>query len=311
MWIPGSSRSSEVGRHASVLPTSPSWCGVFGLAWRALGAWVAPPAPVGQGPIGSSGRQPQPGVGVGGMSTAAGPGGGAVRGGTLGASPPVLPPREPAPAVTTHSVPGQRRVEARHCAQLPALIASLSSLDREIVLLRVVAGVSVPGIVAALGVTPAAIHLAQDQALSALQPAASAHGPPPTTRVRVVLLPHAEATDTRAHHRRTGRANGMNQDGSSQQDPTPSGDTTRGIAASTQWHDVELAMTVARHSLERWLVADHEDTPSAALMHACHTHTALHEAARATAVLIETFRAEAAALITSPAQGTGIPTQRR
>jgi hypothetical protein len=28
-------------------------------------------------------------------------------------------------------------------------------------------------------------------------------------------------------------------------------------------------------------------------------------------VLIETFRAEATALITSPAQGTGIPTQRR
>jgi hypothetical protein len=225
---------------------------------------------------------------------------------------PILPPLESVPAATTHCPPpSRRRVDARHCARLPALIASLSSPDREIVLLRVVAGVSIPGIVAALGVTPAAICLAEDQALSALQPAASAHGPPPATRVRVVLLPHAEATDTRAHHRRTGRTNGMNQDGSSQQDPTPSGDTTRGIAASTQWHDVELAMTVARHSLERWLVAGHEDPPSAALMHACHTHTALCEAARATAVLIETFRAEAAALITSPAQGTGIPTQRR
>jgi hypothetical protein len=44
-------------------------------------------------------------------------------------------------------------------------------------------------------------------------------------------------------------------------------------------------------------------------MHAHHTHTALHEAARATAVLIETFRAEAAALITTPAQGS--TTQRR
>jgi hypothetical protein len=176
-----------------------------------------------------------------------------------------------------------------------------------------VAGVSIPGIVAALGVTPAAIHLAQDQALSALQPTASANSPPPATRVRVVLLPHAqtEATDTRPHHRRTGRANGMHQDGSPRHHPTPSGDTTRGIAASTQWHDVELAMKVARHSFERWLVAGHEDTPSAALMHACHTHTALCEAARATAVLIETVHAEATALITSPAQGTGIPTQRR
>jgi hypothetical protein len=166
------------------------------------------------------------------------------------------------------------------------------------------AGVSIPGIVAALGVTPAAIRLAEDQALSALQPTATAHGPPPATRVRVVLLPHAEATDTRAHHRRTGRTNGMSQKGSPRHHSTPSGDTTRGIAARTQWHDVELAMKVARHSLEGWLVAGQEDTPSAALMHACHTHTALCEAARATAVLIETFRAEAAALITSPAQGT-------
>jgi hypothetical protein len=224
---------------------------------------------------------------------------------------PILPPLESVPAATTHCPPpSRRRVDARHCARLPALIASLSSPDREIVLLRVVAGVSIPGIVAALGVTPAAIRLAEDQALSALQPTATAHGPPPATRVRVVLLPHAEATDTRAHHRRTGRTNGMNQDGSPRHHWTPSGDTTRGIAASTQWHDVELAMTVARHSLERWLVAGHEDTPSAALMHACHTHTALCEAARATAVLIETVHAETT-LITSPAQGTGIPTQRR
>jgi hypothetical protein len=68
-------------------------------------------------------------------------------------------------------------------------------------------------------------------------------------------------------------------------------------------------MKVARHSFEGWFVASHEDPPSAALMHAHHTHTALHEAARATAVLIETFRAEAAALITTPAQGS--TTQRR
>ncbi|MDT7717361.1 MAG: hypothetical protein QOH09_3353, partial [Pseudonocardiales bacterium] len=41
-----------------------------------------------------------------------------------------------------------------------------------------------------------------------------------------------------------------------------------------------------------------------------HTHEALHEAARAITVLIDTFRAEAAALITAPARGTDIPTQR-
>lgn len=70
-------------------------------------------------------------------------------------------------------------------------------------------------------------------------------------------------------------------------------------------------MKVVRHSFDRWLIAGHEAPPSAALMHAYYTHTALHEAARATAVLIETFPAEATALITTPAQGTDIPTQRR
>jgi hypothetical protein len=128
--FPGPSGSSEVARHAGVLPTSPCWCRVFRSVWRVLGAWVAQTAGA-QGPTGSSGRQRQPGVGVRGMSTAAGPGGSAVRGGTWGASPPILPPREPVPAVTTHSAPGQRRVDARHCVRLPALIASLSSPDRE------------------------------------------------------------------------------------------------------------------------------------------------------------------------------------
>lgn len=162
-----------------------------------------------------------------------------------------------------------------------ALIATLSSPDREIVLLRLMA-------------------------------AATAQGTAPATRVRVVLLPHAhtEPTDTRPHHHRTAKANGMNHDGSPRQHPTPSA-TTLEIAASTQWHDAELAMKVARHSFDRWLVASHEDTPSPALMHAYHTHTALQEAARVTAGLIETFRIEAAALITTPAQGTGIPTQHR
>jgi hypothetical protein len=64
----------------------------------------------------------------------------------------------------------------------------------------------------ALGVTPAAIHRAQ-QALSALQSAATAHGLPATRR-RVVLLPHArtEPTDTRANNRRAGRVTCMNHD---------------------------------------------------------------------------------------------------
>ena len=128
-----------------------------------------------------------------------------------------------------------------------------------------------------------------------------------------MLLPHAQAQppNTRPHNRRTERTNGRDQDGSPRHHPTQGDGTPRGIAASTQWHDAELAMKVARHSLEKWFVAGHEDTPSPALTHANHTHTALHEAARAIAVLIETFRAEAAALITTPALGTGIPTSRR
>jgi hypothetical protein len=83
------------------------------------------------------------------------------------------------------------------------------------------------------------------------------------------------------------------------------------ITANVQWHDAELALTVARHGYDSWLTAVHHDTPSLATMHAHHTHTALHETARAITTLIDTFRAEAAALITTPAQGTDIPTQQR
>jgi DNA-directed RNA polymerase specialized sigma24 family protein len=102
-------------------------------------------------------------------------------------------------AQTTDSAElSERRVDAGHSARLPALIAALSGPDREIVVSRVVAGVSIPDIVAILGVTPGVVGLAQHQALGALRPAATAHGPPPA-RKRVVLLPHArtEPADTR------------------------------------------------------------------------------------------------------------------
>jgi hypothetical protein len=166
--------------------------------------------------------------------------------------------------------------------------------------------VSIPDM-ATLGGTPAAIHHAQHQSSSALRPAATAHDPPPAIRKRVVLLPHAqtEPTDTRPNDRRAERDNGMNHSCSLQ--PTaPSAGTTTAIA---QWHDAELAMKVARHSFDRWLTAGHDNTPSLALMHAYHTHTALHEAARSITMLIETFRAEANALLTAPRPGTHIPTQ--
>lgn len=271
--------------------------------------------PVGYGPTGSSGRQPKLGTGVRGTSTAAGPSGGAALGeGASVAPPPTLAPVEPAPPAASDSGECRpRRVDARHCARLPALIAELTSPDREIILLRIVAGLSITDVVAALGVTPTAIRHAQHQALSALQPAATAHGPPPTTRGLVVLLPHARtkpADDVRPINRRAETVTGMNHNGSPRHQPAQSG-ITRVIAANVQWHDADLALKVARHSFEKWLVAGHEDTPSAAIMHAHHTHTALHEAARAITTLIDTFRAEAAAVITTPAHGTTIPTQRR
>jgi hypothetical protein len=46
-------------------------------------------------------------------------------------------------------------------------------------------------------------------------------------------------------------------------------------------------------------------------MHAYHTHEALHEAARAITMLIETFRAEAAALITTRRLASTSPAQLR
>ncbi len=249
------------------------------------------------------------------MRATAGPGGGAALGWGASVAPsPIFPPVEPEPAATTDSgEQSELPVDAGHCARLPALIATLSSPDREIVLLRVVAGVSIPDIVTALGVTPAAICRAEHQALIALQPAATANGPPPATRQRVVLLPHArtEPINTRPDNRRIGRVNGMNNDDSPRHHQIQSNGTTRAIAASTQWHDAELAMKVARHSFDRWLTAGHENTPSPAMTHAYHTHTALHEAARVITMLIETFRVEAATSVTTPAQGTDFPTQRR
>ncbi len=101
----------------------------------------------------------------------------------------------------------------------------------------------------------------------------------------------------------------MSRDDSARQHPAQSNGACA-IDAKIQWHDAELAMKVARHSFERWLAAGNEDASSHAIMHAYHTHTALHEAARAITMLIETFRVEATALITNSPRGTEIPTQR-
>jgi hypothetical protein len=216
-------------------------------------------------------------------------------------------------AHTTYSAElSERRIDTGHNARLSALIAALPGPDREIVVSRVVAGVSIPDIVALLGLTPGVVGLAQHQALGALRPTATAHGPPPA-RKRVVLLPHArtEPTDTRPNNRRTGRGPGVNPDNVPRRPQAHGDDATGAITTSRRWHDAELAMKVARHSFDSWLIAVHQDTPSLAIRHAYHTHTALHEAARAITALIDTFRVQAAALITSPTQDTDIPASRR
>ncbi len=148
--------------------------------------------------------------------------------------------------------------------------------------------------------------------MGALQPAASANAPPSATRMQVVLLPHAptEPTDTRPTNRHAATVTGMNQEGSAPHHPAQPDAVTRAITASRQWHDAELAMTVARHSFDRWFVAGHAHTPSLAAMHAHHTRAAVQEAGRAITMLSETFAAETTALITTSAQ-RDIPTQRR
>ena len=204
MRVPRPSRSFEVARP----PLSSSWPPVFRLAWRKVVGWSTR-IPVGYGTTGAGGRKRQPGAGVRSRSTAVGLGGGAAIVGASVALPSVCSSVEPTAAHTTDFRElSEWRVDAGHSARLPALIAALSGPDREIVLLRVVAGVSIPDIVAVLGVTPGVVGLAQHQALGALRPAATANGPPSATRKRVVLLPHArtEPTDTRPNNRRTGRA---------------------------------------------------------------------------------------------------------
>jgi hypothetical protein len=132
----------------------------------ALGAGSAR-TPVGHGPTGSSGRQPEHEARGFGMSTAAGSGGGAASEGASVALPPLFLPVGPAAAGTTDAREHSKRpVDIDH----RALMAPPSSPDREIVLLRVVAGAPIPAVVAALGVTPAAIRRAEHRALSALQP---------------------------------------------------------------------------------------------------------------------------------------------
>jgi hypothetical protein len=149
--LPGSSRPPTVAPCVSVFPT-PGWPRTFRPAW-----WGTR----GLSRTNSGGSRPdriprpaaQPETGPRGRSAAAGPGGGTTLGwGASVAPPPVFPP-EPA-ATTASGEHRERALDAGRCARLPALIATLSGPDREIVSLRVVAGVSIPAIVAGPGCHP-------------------------------------------------------------------------------------------------------------------------------------------------------------
>jgi hypothetical protein len=119
---------------------SSSWPSALRRAWRMVVGWSAR-TPVGYGSTGSSGRQPESAAGVRGRNTAAGPGGGAAVVGASVASASVFSAVEPMAAHATDSAElSERRVDADCSARLRALIAALSGSDREIVLLRVVAG---------------------------------------------------------------------------------------------------------------------------------------------------------------------------
>jgi hypothetical protein len=78
MCLAGPSRSSEVARRAGVTPChEPTLSVPSGIAGTGGGVSQTP---VGYGLAGSSGRQPEPGAGARGRSTAAGPGGGTTLG---------------------------------------------------------------------------------------------------------------------------------------------------------------------------------------------------------------------------------------
>ncbi|MGH3830751.1 MAG: hypothetical protein ACRDRS_09940 [Pseudonocardiaceae bacterium] len=227
------------------------------------------------------------------------------------APPPIVPPATLVPTAIADS--RERTIEVEHRTHPSELITALSSPDHEIALSRVTAGASIPDTLDALGPTPTAIRPAGHQVANAPQPAVTVTGLSPATRGRVVLLPHTqtEPTDTRPTYHPAARVAGMNHNDSPGRRLAQSDGTTRAITASRQWHDVELAVKVARHSFDRWLTADHEDIPSLTTMHAHHTRTAVHEAARAITTLINTLQTQETELITTPARNTDESTQRR
>jgi hypothetical protein len=197
------------------------------------------------------------------------------------------------PAATTDSGGHRERTPGTgHCARFSALIATLANLERKSVLLRMLGAVSLPDIEAPRGQTPTAKSPTEHRAMSAWSSSATAPHRPPVTRVPVVLLPHSPTPPTtRPTIRRAVRVTDINHGQSSRPHPAHS-DATTPVIAARQWHDAERAMKVARHSFDRWLTAREQDAASVAITHAHHTRTAVHEAARTIATLVNALDAE-------------------
>jgi hypothetical protein len=246
--------------------------------------------PVTHGTAGPSDPRPPRETGASKPPAAAGPYGGDTLGWETGVA--LSPARcciEPAPAATTDSGGHRERAPGTgHWVRLPALIATLASLERKSVLMRILGAVSIPDFNTARDLTPTATSPTEHQALSARPPSANAQHPAPVTRVPVVLLPHAQTPppSTRPAIRRAVQVTGINHNQSPRHQPAHRNATTPVIAAR-QWHDAERAMKVARHSFDRWLTASDQDAASMATMHAHHTRTAVHEAARTIATLVD------------------------
>jgi len=302
MRICGPLRGPMVTRGAGAVP-SRRWPGLVFLTCWAL---VDGPArmPVGHRVTGSTDQQPRSGMQVRDSSAAGGPVGGVAprRGATEAPAPACFPIESVCAALTSSGVPRERSSDAGYCARLPALITALASLERKNVMLRDVGAVALPDIEVS-PMLPIAGPPATGQTLRARPPSVTAPDSAPVTRVPVVLLPHVrpEPPDTPRTTRRAGRDTSVNQSSRLQRVRSAA---TIPVSAARQWHDAELAMRVARHSFDRWMTASDQDPRSLASMHAHHTRTAVYEAARAIATLINTLDAEATPVTTTPACDT-------
>ena len=304
MRIAGPLRGSAVDDRAGVLP-SPRWLGLVPWAWWALADWPAR-MPLVHGRTGPRQRQSRPRMQAQYSRAAAGTGGGDVVGWGQRRR------HRLSYLLSRRRLSSHRFRRAPRTGTSDRVLGPIAYADRhpgqpgtQNVLLQIVGAVSLPDIEAVLGLSIGR-HLAQRQTLSARPSSGTASGRPPVTRVPVVLLPHAptEPANPRPATRRGARATSVNDGDQGLRHHPGGGAATIPVSAARQWHDAELAMKVARHSFDRWITASDQDPRSLASMHAQHTRTAVYEAARALATLINTLDAQATTPTTTPARHT-------